>query len=75
MRTAVNPHAAAKFHRLHHVDGLRGAVGEVADAERLPPPDTTTEVAGIALPRLAVAPGIDSILLIHAALRTHDSGR
>jgi HPr kinase/phosphorylase len=46
-----------------------------ADAERLPPPGTVTEVAGLALPRLAVAPGTDPIRLIHAALRTHDSGR
>jgi serine kinase of HPr protein (carbohydrate metabolism regulator) len=46
-----------------------------SDAERLPPPDTITEVAGMALPRLAVAPGTDPIQLIHAALRTHDSGR
>jgi HPr kinase/phosphorylase len=46
-----------------------------ADAVRLPPPGTVTEVAGIALPRLAVAPGMDPIALIHAALRTQDSGR
>jgi serine kinase of HPr protein (carbohydrate metabolism regulator) len=46
-----------------------------ADAERLPPPGTVTEVAGIALPRLAVAPGVDPIRLIHAALRTLDSSR
>jgi HPr kinase/phosphorylase len=45
------------------------------DAERLPQPTTaTTEVAGIPLPRLAVAPGMDPIPLVHAALRTHDSG-
>ena len=45
------------------------------DAERLPPPATaTTEVAGIPLPRLAVAPGMDPIRLVYAALRTHDSG-
>jgi HPr kinase/phosphorylase len=46
-----------------------------ADAERLPPSGTVTDVAGIALPRLAVAPGVDPIRLIHAALRTLDSGR
>jgi serine kinase of HPr protein (carbohydrate metabolism regulator) len=46
-----------------------------ADAERLPPLGTVAEVTGIALPRLAVAPGMDPIRLIHAALRTPDSGR
>lgn len=47
-----------------------------ADAARLPPPGTAaTEVAGIPLPRLAVAPGIDPMPLIYAALRTSDSGR
>jgi HPr kinase/phosphorylase len=46
-----------------------------ADAERLPLPATAaTEIAGIPLPRLAVAPGMDPIPLVYAALRTHDSG-
>jgi HPr kinase/phosphorylase len=47
-----------------------------ADAARLPGPESAVaEFAGIPLPRLAVAPGMDPIRLIHAALRTHDSGR
>jgi HPr kinase/phosphorylase len=47
-----------------------------ADAERLPSSDTAaTEVDGIPLPRLAVAPGMDPIPLVYAALRTFDSGR
>lgn len=46
-----------------------------ADAERLPAPETAaTEVVGIALPRLAVAPGADPVGLVIAALRTTDSG-
>lgn len=46
-----------------------------ADAERLPPRETAvTEVAGIALPRLAVAPGVEAAALVIAALRTTDSG-
>jgi HPr kinase/phosphorylase len=46
------------------------------DAERLPPVATAiTEVAGVSLPRLAVAPGTDPVGLIHAALRTHESAR
>ena len=46
-----------------------------ADAERLPPPETAvTEVAGIALPRLAVAPGADPLPMLFAALRTLESG-
>lgn len=46
-----------------------------ADAERLPKPETAvTKVAGIALPRLAVAPGVDPAGLVIAALRTADSG-
>jgi serine kinase of HPr protein (carbohydrate metabolism regulator) len=46
-----------------------------ADAERLPPRETAvTEVAGIALPRLAVAPGVEAASLVIAALRTADSG-
>ena len=45
------------------------------DAERLPaPPGTTTEVAGIALPRLAVAACADALPLLFAALRTTESG-
>jgi serine kinase of HPr protein (carbohydrate metabolism regulator) len=46
-----------------------------ADAERLPPADSAvTEVAGIRLPRLAVAPDVDPIPLLFAALRTAESG-
>jgi serine kinase of HPr protein (carbohydrate metabolism regulator) len=46
-----------------------------ADAERLPQPESAvTEVAGIALPRLAVAPGAHPAALVIAALRTSDSG-
>jgi HPr kinase/phosphorylase len=46
-----------------------------ADAERLPPPQTAvTEVAGITLPRLAVAPGADPLPMLFAALRTLESG-
>ena len=45
------------------------------DAGRLPAPESAvTEVAGVPLPRLAVAPGMDPIPLVYAALRTHDSG-
>lgn len=44
------------------------------DAERLPAPESAvTEVAGITLPRLAVAPGADPVGLVIAALRTADS--
>jgi serine kinase of HPr protein (carbohydrate metabolism regulator) len=44
------------------------------DSERLPGPESTvTELAGIRLPRLAVAPGTDPIGLLYAALRTADS--
>jgi serine kinase of HPr protein (carbohydrate metabolism regulator) len=47
-----------------------------ADAERLPAPGSAvTEVAGIPLPRLAVAPGADAFRLVFAALRTDVSGR
>jgi len=47
-----------------------------ADSERVPAPAiATTTVAGIALPRLAVAPGADPLRLLFAALRTADSGR
>jgi serine kinase of HPr protein (carbohydrate metabolism regulator) len=46
-----------------------------ADAERLPPPQTAvTEVAGITIPRLAVAPGSDPLPMLFAALRTLESG-
>jgi serine kinase of HPr protein (carbohydrate metabolism regulator) len=45
------------------------------DAERLPErKSAVTEVAGIVLPRLAVAPGQDPLRLVLAALRTEDSG-
>ena len=47
-----------------------------SDSERLPATDSAfTEVAGIALPRLAVAPGTDPLPLLFAALRTAESGR
>ena len=46
------------------------------DAERLPARESTvTEIAGIALPRLAVAPSGTPLPLVIAALRTEDSGR
>jgi len=46
-----------------------------ADAERLPErKSTTAEVAGIVLPRLAVAPSGAPLPLVIAALRTEDSG-
>lgn len=46
-----------------------------ADPGRLPVRESTvTELAGIVLPRLAVAPGTDPFGLLHAALRTADSG-
>jgi hypothetical protein len=41
------------------------------DAERLPAADSAvTEVAGIVLPRLAVAAGVDALPVLFAALRT-----
>ena len=47
-----------------------------AEAARLPAPESAVaEVAGVPLPRLAVAPGMDPIPLVYAALRTQDSGR
>jgi HPr kinase/phosphorylase len=47
-----------------------------APAERLPEPESTVaEVAGVTLPRLAVAPGADPLSLVYAALRTADSGQ
>jgi serine kinase of HPr protein (carbohydrate metabolism regulator) len=46
------------------------------DSERLPPPAIAiTEVAGIPLPRLAVAPGADPLSMLFAALRTLESGQ
>ena len=56
------------------------AVGLVADLgaapERLPARESAvTEVAGIVLPRLAVAPGQEPLRLLLAALRTEDSGQ
>ena len=45
------------------------------DSERLPALETTqTEVAGVVLPRLPVAPGQDPYPLLIAALHTPDSG-
>jgi HPr kinase/phosphorylase len=47
-----------------------------ADAERLPARESTVaDVAGIVLPRLAVAPDADALSLVIAALRTKDSGQ
>jgi len=44
------------------------------DSERLPRPQTAvTELAGVALPRLAVAPGADPYPVVIAALRTAES--
>ena len=46
-----------------------------ADSNRLPEAESAvTEVAGVRLPRLAVAPGTDPLGLLYAALRTEDSG-
>ena len=46
-----------------------------ADAARLPARESAvTDIAGIALPRLAVAPGTDPFPPLYAALRTEDSG-
>ena len=46
------------------------------DAERLPGRESAAaEVAGVALPRLAVAPSGTPLPLVIAALRTEDSGR
>jgi hypothetical protein len=46
-----------------------------ADSERLPAREATvTELAGVVLPRLAVAPGTDRFGALYAALRTADSG-
>lgn len=47
-----------------------------ADAERFPPVESAvTEVAGIRLPRLGVAPGTDPMTFVFAALRTGEYGR
>jgi len=47
-----------------------------ADAERLPPAiSAVTEITGVSLPRLAVAPGTDALSLLFAALRTLKSDR
>jgi serine kinase of HPr protein (carbohydrate metabolism regulator) len=43
-----------------------------ADTERLPTPTEAT-MAGVTLPRLAVAPGVDPLPLLRAALQTVDS--
>jgi serine kinase of HPr protein (carbohydrate metabolism regulator) len=53
------------------VVGLVVDIG-AADAERLPH-STTAEITGIALPRLAVAPRMDALAIVIAALRTPDS--
>jgi serine kinase of HPr protein (carbohydrate metabolism regulator) len=46
-----------------------------SDSERLPGTESAvTEVAGVTLPRLAVAPDADAFGLLYAALRTEDSG-
>lgn len=46
------------------------------DSERVPAPAAaTTEVAGLLLPRLAVAAGAAPLPLLYAALRTVESGR
>jgi serine kinase of HPr protein (carbohydrate metabolism regulator) len=45
-----------------------------ADAGRLPEP-TEAVIAGIALPRLAVAPGADAFALLLATLHSADSAR
>jgi HPr kinase/phosphorylase len=46
-----------------------------ADAARLPLPESAaTEVAGVSLPRLGVAPGADAFAITYAALRTEKFG-
>jgi len=46
-----------------------------ADAARLPGRESAvTDIAGVPLPRLAVAPGTDPYRPVYAALRTEDSG-
>ena len=85
-RLLVRPHAALAG--LIEVRGLGirrlpfepvAVVGLVvdlgADSERLPARESAvTELAGIVLPRLAVAPPADPFRLVYAALRTADSG-
>lgn len=47
-----------------------------ADLERLPTPESAAaEMAGIRLPRLAVAAGADPFPLLYAAVRTTDTGQ
>lgn len=46
-----------------------------AGAERLPGPESVAaEIAGVVLPRLGVAAGVDPVPMVIAALRTKDSG-
>ena len=48
---------------------------DAADAERIPPAASqTTEIEGIALPRLAVAPGADALAMLLAALASTRDG-
>jgi HPr kinase/phosphorylase len=48
---------------------------DAADAARMPTPESAVaEVAGVRLPRLAVARDIDPLPPLYAALRTMDSG-
>jgi serine kinase of HPr protein (carbohydrate metabolism regulator) len=48
---------------------------EAADSERVPAAATAVaEIKGVAIPRLAVAPGADAFACVYAALRTGDSG-
>jgi DNA helicase TIP49 (TBP-interacting protein) len=57
---------------------VAGLVVDLAadDAERIPSPGSAvTEVAGVRLPRLAVALGADPFDLVYAALRTEESGQ
>jgi DNA helicase TIP49 (TBP-interacting protein) len=57
---------------------VAGLVVDLAaeDAERIPSArSAVTEVAGIRLPRLAVAPGTDPFDPLYAALRTEESGQ
>jgi HPr kinase/phosphorylase len=55
------------------VVGLVVELGQ-ADAERLPETSTRrTDIAGIALPRLAVAPGADPLPFVLSALQTTDN--
>jgi len=55
------------------VAGLLVELGRT-DAERLPPPDRRrTDIAGVSLPRLGVATGMDGLPLVLAYLRTPDA--